>query len=90
MLSAADDGAIAKHPSTAETMSDDTDPNAANHADPTAPRRWSALDVDAQTGLQIAFGHWLDGLPPTCAMATKVARFKGWLRERGVIYDGPE
>jgi hypothetical protein len=52
----------------------------------TAMRDWSSLTEDEQTELRIAFGHYLDGLPPTCSLDTKVERFRAWLAERGVLY----
>jgi hypothetical protein len=55
--------------------------------DPTQPLRdWHALQEAEQTELRIAFGRWLDGLPPTCSLETKVERFRQWLAERGIDY----
>ena len=50
-------------------------------------RPWSSLSTDEQTALRIAFGHYLDGLPPTCSLETK-QRFCSWLEEQGVDYLG--
>jgi hypothetical protein len=47
---------------------------------------WHQLDEDTQTELQVAFGHYLDRLPPTCSLDTKIERFRRWLAERGVTY----
>jgi hypothetical protein len=51
-------------------------------------RDWDDLDSDQQIALQVEFGHWLDALPPTCSLDAKVARFREWLRERGIQYRG--
>jgi hypothetical protein len=50
-------------------------------------RDWDALSSEEQTALLVAHGHELDRLPPTCHVATKVARLRAWLRERGIRYD---
>ncbi len=50
-------------------------------------RDWHGLDEDEQTELQVAFGHDLDRLPPTCSLDTKIQRFRRWLAERGIAYD---
>jgi hypothetical protein len=49
---------------------------------------WDDLDPDQQTALQVEYGHWLDTLPPTCSMQTKIERFRAWLSTRGIAYDG--
>jgi hypothetical protein len=54
--------------------------------DSTSLQHWDGLDADTQTQLRIAFGHYLDGLPPTCSLETKVARFRAWLASRGIDY----
>lgn len=51
-----------------------------------ALRDWNSLDEDEQTALRVAFGRHLDSLPPTCSLEAKIARFRGWLAERGVDY----
>jgi hypothetical protein len=55
------------------------------------PRRdWEALDDAEQTEFRVAFGHYLDGLPPTCSLDAKIERFRAWLAARGIDYrDGP-
>ncbi|MCG7868101.1 MAG: hypothetical protein AB2767_06270 [Candidatus Thiodiazotropha taylori] len=45
---------------------------------------WESLDRDAQIKLREEFGHHLDTLPPTCSLDMKIARFKEWLREKGI------
>lgn len=62
------------------------------HEDPSKPspatlRPWNGLDSDEQTRLQIAYGQWLDQLPPTCSLETKIARFTAWLEQQGIDYD---
>ncbi len=52
----------------------------------TSERTWHDLSEDEQTRLRIAFGHYLDRLPPTCSLQTKVERFRHWLAERGIDY----
>jgi hypothetical protein len=51
-----------------------------------ALRPWSELTADEQTALRVAFGHWLERLPPTCSLQTKIERFRRWLRAQGVDY----
>lgn len=53
------------------------------------PRRdWADLGDDEQTRLQIAYGHYLDSLPPTCSLETKIERFRHWLSAQGIDYRG--
>ena len=47
---------------------------------------WADLSEAEQIDLRIAFGHYLDRLPPTCSPETRIARFRGWLPERGIAY----
>jgi hypothetical protein len=47
-------------------------------------RTWDELSADEQLRLREAYGHYLDGLPPTCDLGTKEQRFMDWLREQGV------
>ncbi len=47
---------------------------------------WDALSQEEQLRLREAYGHYLDSLPPTCAMDEKIERFRRWLAERGVAY----
>lgn len=51
-------------------------------------RVWTDLEEEEQTRLRIAFGHYLDTLPPTCSLETKIERFRRWLAARGVDYRG--
>ena len=39
-------------------------------------RDWDARDTDEQIALRIEYGHYLDSLPPTCSMETKIERFR--------------
>lgn len=60
-------------------MTDTTDPL----------RDWESLDSEEQIALRVEYGRWLDTQPPTCSLATKIERFRTWLRERkGVDYRG--
>ena len=49
-------------------------------------RDWSELPPDEQLRLREAYGHYLDGLAPTCDPDIKLARFRDWLADRGVRY----
>lgn len=51
-----------------------------------APLHWSDLSAEQQQQLQIAYGYYLDSLPPTCSLETKNARFAAWLSERFIVY----
>jgi hypothetical protein len=48
---------------------------------------WNQLSGERQTELRIEYGHYLDSLPPTCSLETKIERFGRWLLERGVRYE---
>ena len=50
-------------------------------------RDWEALSATEQLQLREAYGHYLDSLPPTCDLQTKLARFTAWLAEHGVRYE---
>lgn len=50
-------------------------------------RTWTRLDPEEQTDLRVAFGHYLDTLPPTCSLERKVERFQSWLQHHGVDYE---
>ena len=52
-------------------------------------RDWHALPETERLALLEAYGHFLDGLPPTCSLETKVARFQRWLAGHGVRYEHP-
>jgi hypothetical protein len=50
-------------------------------------RDWSQLHPDEQNSVRIEYGRYLDSLPPTCSMDTKIERFRRWLREeKGIDY----
>ncbi|MGB0722755.1 MAG: hypothetical protein ACPGU7_10220 [Gammaproteobacteria bacterium] len=50
-------------------------------------RAWHELGPDEQLTIQIEFGHYLDTLPPSCSMETKIARLREWLRAvKGIDY----
>ena len=51
-------------------------------------RKWSSLSPEEHLALRQAFGHYLDSLPPTCSMDTKVERFRTWLATQPVDFDG--
>jgi hypothetical protein len=76
-----------RHPAPASARGGTADERAVPEASGST-RRWDALDDEEQTELRIAFGYYLDGLSPTCSIETKVARFRDWLRERGIEYSG--
>ena len=44
-------------------------------------RDWDSLNEAEQTAVRIEYGHYLDTLPPTCSLETKLDRFRSWLRE---------
>jgi hypothetical protein len=52
------------------------------------PIPWESLTLEEQIELREQFGQYLDNLPPTCSLETKIARFQHWLETRGVIYSG--
>lgn len=52
----------------------------------TGLRDWHSLTPDEQVALQEEYGRYLDTLPPTCSLETKIERFNRWLAERGVHY----
>jgi hypothetical protein len=50
-------------------------------------RDWDSLDSDEQTAIRIEYGRYLDSLPPTCSLETKIERFRNWLHEqKGIDY----
>lgn len=51
------------------------------------PRPWETLSPEEQLALREEYGHYLDTLPPTCSLETKLERFRHWLAEKGVSYD---
>lgn len=55
-----------------------------------SPRDWHELSEAEQTALLDAYGRYLDQLPPTCDLTTKVERFRAWLADRGIEYRHPD
>lgn len=51
-------------------------------------RDWGELDESERTRLLVEHGRWLDGLPPTCSLESKVQRLRLWLAQRGIDYRG--
>ncbi len=49
---------------------------------------WDTLTPGQQLVLREEYGHYLDTLPPTCSLETKLERFRSWLAERGIGYPG--
>jgi hypothetical protein len=60
--------------------------NAMHHATTSELIPWESLTQEQQIALRDRFGYYLDNLPPTCSLATKIARFQYWLEEQGVAY----
>jgi hypothetical protein len=56
-------------------------------ADQSCLREWGLLEHEEQTAIRIEYGRYLDSLPPTCSMETKIERFRSWLRqEKGIDF----
>jgi hypothetical protein len=53
----------------------------------TSQRQWQELSSNEQLQLREAFGHYLDRLPASCSMESKIARFQAWLAQRGVVFE---
>jgi hypothetical protein len=51
-------------------------------------RDWGEFDESERTRLLVEHGRWLDGLPPTCSLESKVQRLRLWLAQRGIDYRG--
>ena len=49
---------------------------------------WERLSSERQIELRDEYGRYLDTLPPTCSLETKIERFRHWLKERGIYYKG--
>jgi hypothetical protein len=47
---------------------------------------WEALSAERQLELREQYGCYLDSLPPTCSLETKIERFRHWLNQRGIFY----
>jgi len=52
------------------------------------PRNWRDLDADEQLRLRVEYGRYLDRLPPTCSLTEKNERFRHWLKDLGIEFDG--
>ncbi|MBF0255937.1 MAG: hypothetical protein HQL47_05625 [Gammaproteobacteria bacterium] len=52
-------------------------------------RDWNQLSSKDQLELRIEFGHYLDELPPTCALNLKLDYFRSWLADQGIHYQAP-
>ena len=55
-------------------------------SDPKDLTPWEHLSSERQTELRIEFGHYLDTLPKTCSLETKIERFSNWLHALGIRY----
>jgi len=53
-----------------------------------AQQQWSDLSAAQQLRLREEYGRYLDTLPPTCDLGVKLDRFRAWLAERGVSFEG--
>jgi hypothetical protein len=60
--------------------------DAGKNTEPDKLTPWESLSMDRQLELRDAYGHYLDSLPPTCSMETKIERFRRWLEEQGIVY----
>ena len=50
-------------------------------------RDWESLEPEEQTHIQVEYGYYLDTLPPTCSLESKIERFRHWLKvEKGIHY----
>lgn len=47
---------------------------------------WDSLPQEEQLSLREKYGYYLDNLPPTCSLESKIARFKHWLEQQGIDY----
>jgi hypothetical protein len=52
------------------------------------PTPWEELTAERQLALRQEYGRYLDRLPPTCSLETKIERFRRWLEQRGIVYRG--
>ena len=67
---------------TTEPKPDDSQPT-------DAVRTWTSLGTEEQTRLLEAYGRYLDTLPPTCNLDTKIERLRRWLASQGIDYADP-
>ena len=49
---------------------------------------WESLSSEEQLKLREEYGHYLDTLPPTCSLEIKNERFRRWLGEHGILFEG--
>jgi hypothetical protein len=50
-------------------------------------RDWDSLEAEEQTSIQVEYGYYLDTLPPTCSLESKIERFRHWLKtEKNIHY----
>jgi hypothetical protein len=42
------------------------------------------LSSERHTRLRIEYGHYLESLPSTCSLETRIERFRSWLQERDI------
>lgn len=49
---------------------------------------WDTLSSQQQLELRESYGRYLDGLPRTCCIETKIERFRRWLEQRNIKYRG--
>lgn len=50
-------------------------------------RDWESLEPEEQIRIQVEYGYYLDTLPPTCSLESKIERFSNWLKiEKGINY----
>jgi hypothetical protein len=47
---------------------------------------WEQLSKEQQTQLRIEYGYYIDQLPPTCSLESKIERFRNWLAGRNIVY----
>lgn len=49
---------------------------------------WDTLSSDMRVKLREEYGYYLETLPPTCSLETKVEQFRRWLEKKGIAYPG--
>jgi hypothetical protein len=50
-------------------------------------RDWNSIEAHEQTAIRIEYGYYLDSLPQTCSLESKIERFRTWLKEKkGIDY----
>jgi hypothetical protein len=51
-------------------------------------RRWEDLAAEEQTRIMVEYGYYLDTLPKTCSLDTKIERLRHWLKtEKNILYE---